>query len=728
MSSTSRKRSHEDPSPRPRRPLQREVSGTDHLAVLEALNLPVSLITPQYTYKWVNSCYSAAQGKKPEEIIGRTVRDLWGETFDKTIKGHLDRCFQGAEVRAKAWVRYPAHGPRYCEIVYSPYYPGRKGAVYAIVVVYDTSERKKVEERLSQSEQRFRDLSEASLEAIVFIEGGVIADANKALARLFGYEDHELRGRRPTDLIAPEERAGADHRIQTLTEGRYETVGLRKDGSLFPILISSRESRIDGHSRRIAAIRDLTGRKEIDRRLKAYQEHLERLVEERTGELKRSEERFRTIFENATEGIFQIAPDGRCLSINPAFARIHGYDKPDDFMTEVADIERLHVEPERRREYIELLHREGRIRNFEFKIYRRDRTITWVSVNARAVRDESGAVLYREGTVQDISQQKRAETQILVQRNLALDLAAASSLERALVLCLEKALETSDTDCGAIHLRNPVTDDLEMAVQIGLSPELVSRFSRVEAHSEIWSLATKRRNVAFLPAEQVTEATRPYVLKDGIRSAIMVPVFYQGRVIAAMNLGSHRLGSEINPGQPTLQLIAGQLGNIIARIRAAQQLEREIETRRQAEMALEAEHLSLQEANAALRVLLKHREEDKKELEEKISSNVKELVLRYVRMLKETRLDQNQRLLIEIIDKNLDDFLSPFCKKITTFDFTPKEMEVMLLTKEGKTSKQIAQLLNVTMDAINRHRYHIRRKLGLNRSGSNLRSRLMTLS
>ena len=125
---------------------------------------------------------------------------------------------------------------------------------------------------------------------------------------------------------------------------------------------------------------------------------------------------------------------------------------------------------------------------------------------------------------------------------------------------------------------------------------------------------------------------------------------------------------------------------------------------------------------------MKHREEDRKELEEKISSNVKELVLRYVRMLKETRLDSNQRLLIEIVEKNLDDFLSPFCKQITTFDFTPKEMEVMLLTKEGKTSKQIAGLLNVTMDAINRHRYHIRRKLGLNKSKGNLRSRLLSLS
>jgi len=81
------------------------------------------------------------------------VRDLWGEPFDKTIKGNLDRCFQGVEVRSKAWINYPAHGPRYCEIVHSPYYPGGKSAVLAIVAAYDTTDRKEKEERPSQSEQ-----------------------------------------------------------------------------------------------------------------------------------------------------------------------------------------------------------------------------------------------------------------------------------------------------------------------------------------------------------------------------------------------------------------------------------------------------------------------------------------------------------------------------------------------------------------------------------------------
>jgi DNA-binding CsgD family transcriptional regulator len=158
-----------------------------------------------------------------------------------------------------------------------------------------------------------------------------------------------------------------------------------------------------------------------------------------------------------------------------------------------------------------------------------------------------------------------------------------------------------------------------------------------------------------------------------------------------------------------------------------QELRADIEKRKQGEMALEIKTRDLEEVNTALRVLLKQREDDRRELEEKICSNVKELVLRYVRMLRETKLEPNQSLLVDIIDRNLNDFLSPFCKRITSFDFTPKEMEVTLLTREGKTAKQMAQLLNVSTDAITRHRYHIRKKLGLNKNKRNLRSHLLSL-
>jgi DNA-binding CsgD family transcriptional regulator len=142
---------------------------------------------------------------------------------------------------------------------------------------------------------------------------------------------------------------------------------------------------------------------------------------------------------------------------------------------------------------------------------------------------------------------------------------------------------------------------------------------------------------------------------------------------------------------------------------------------------LEVKSTNLQEANVALRVLLKQGEDYKAELEEKVYSNVKELVLRHVWMLRNSRLNTDQKTLLDIIEANLNKIISPFSKRMGAFNFTPKEMEVIALIKEGKTSKQIAGFLNVSPDAVSQHRYQIRRKLDLNRKKTGLRSYLLTL-
>ena len=199
------------------------------------------------------------------------------------------------------------------------------GRQVAQAIFRDITERKLMEEALKQSEHRFRNLSEASLEAIVFIEDGVIVDANDALNRLFGYEGEDLRGKLATDFIVPEMRPFTAERMRTRTIGAYETFGLRKDGSTFPIEVNPREFEQDGKKLRISAVRDLTERKKIEKQLKDYQQHLETLVAERTLELRNSEEKFRNIFEDAVVGIYQSTPEGRFLRVNPALAQMYGY-------------------------------------------------------------------------------------------------------------------------------------------------------------------------------------------------------------------------------------------------------------------------------------------------------------------------------------------------------------------------------------------------------------------
>ncbi|HEY9738152.1 MAG TPA: PAS domain S-box protein, partial [Trichocoleus sp.] len=126
--------------------------------------------------------------------------------------------------------------------------------------------------------------------------------------------------------------------------------------------------------------------------------------------LRQAEAKYRNIFENIVEGIFQTTPDGQYLSANPALARIYGYSSPHEMMGHLTSIQQqLYVKPQRREEFIQALQQEGKVIGFESEIYRKDGSIIWISENARAVRDEAGTILYYEGTVEDITARKEAQ-------------------------------------------------------------------------------------------------------------------------------------------------------------------------------------------------------------------------------------------------------------------------------------------------------------------------------
>lgn len=153
----------------------------------------------------------------------------------------------------------------------------------------------------------------------------------------------------------------------------------------------------------------------------------------------------------------------------------------------------------------------------------------------------------------------------------------------------------------------------------------------------------------------------------------------------------------------------------------------DISARKQAEETLGIKSRTLEDVNTALRVLLKQREEDKSELEENILSNMEELILPYIKRLKKSRLDAAQKSAIDILEANLQEITLPIMRRMQSFDLTPKEIEVASYLKTGKTTKEIAELLGVSSRVVEFHRYNIRKKLGLGRKKTNLRSYLLSL-
>ncbi len=132
-------------------------------------------------------------------------------------------------------------------------------------------------------------------------------------------------------------------------------------------------------------------------------------------ELRQAEEKYRSIFENATEGIFQSTPAGQFMSANPALAAIYGYSSPEELKSLTNIANSLYVQPNRRAEFLDLMQQQGGVSEFESEVYRKNGQVIWISENARAVRDQLGNIIYFEGTVEDITARKQAETTIRYQ-------------------------------------------------------------------------------------------------------------------------------------------------------------------------------------------------------------------------------------------------------------------------------------------------------------------------
>ncbi len=127
-------------------------------------------------------------------------------------------------------------------------------------------------------------------------------------------------------------------------------------------------------------------------------------------QVRKAEQNYRSIFEHAVEGIFQATPEGRFLTVNPAMARILGYDSPEEFIEKITDVgHQLYVNPSDRTAAARLQEEIGTLVGFEFKAYRKDGQTIWLSLNRRSAYDDNGRELYREGSIEDITERKRAE-------------------------------------------------------------------------------------------------------------------------------------------------------------------------------------------------------------------------------------------------------------------------------------------------------------------------------
>lgn len=147
------------------------------------------------------------------------------------------------------------------------------------------------------------------------------------------------------------------------------------------------------------------------------------------------------------------------------------------------------------------------------------------------------------------------------------------------------------------------------------------------------------------------------------------------------------------------------------------------------ETELKVQSRSLEEANIALKVLLKQMEEKKRNDQENVLSNLKQLVLPYIERLERSRLNEEEQAIINTLKSNLTNITSPLIQRLssTSLGLTPMEIRIAHLVREGLTNKEIGEMLGISLNTVSSHRHKVRTKLGLRNKGSNLRSYLMSL-
>jgi len=230
-----------------------------------------------------------------------------------------------------------------------------------------------------------------------------VASGEEALRHLAGGEtynlvllDYSLPGRDGLEMLEEIRRGEAPPPVVVVTgRGDEKVAAEAMKGGAYDYVVKS-----DGYLQRLPIVTLLA----VETRQLAVE--CKRAEEAR----RESEEKYRLLFENAVEGIFQTTPDGRFLTANPAMASILGYASPEELITSCMDIGRQsNVLPEKREEFKRLIEERGQIQNFENQVYRKDGSKVWISEDVRVVKGRDGEILCYEGMVQDITERKHAE-------------------------------------------------------------------------------------------------------------------------------------------------------------------------------------------------------------------------------------------------------------------------------------------------------------------------------
>jgi|GEM_PF-669104 len=547
--------------------------------------------------------------------------------------------------------------------------------------------------RLWELEQTYQNIMKSSGDAVVITDfNGWIVDANDAFLNMVGYDrPGEITGKYLLEFVPMVEgdfpcstgemvtitRLWQDRHVEyidTLFEQgmvKFESYVVHKDGTHIPIDATMSMLKNQKGDRRgtVAVFKDIT------ERIKILQEML------------RSKMFLENVFNTTGDGIYVTDSLGRIVKTNSSFRTITGYTEEELTGKYVVELMPDSSRGEVSREGFDRMIGDECFSQFEDVWQKKDGTLYPVEAKMAVLLNNRGEYDGLVGSIRDIAERRKAENQQQASRLFLENVFATThdgifvtDAQGLYVMVNQAFCKMTGYDRGEIigmYAPSVLPDSFdETDGEMVLLPlETRDNFSRFET---VW----KRKDGTVFPVDVC------FTMLETIPGGE-----FNGMVGTVRDITMHkRMEKELR--------------------RSHEELERKVEERTE----------SLAEINVALRVLLNKRDEDKKALEHSMLHNVNELIMPYLEKLKACRLDERQKIYVEIMEKNFNDLITPLLKSEFNLFFTPMEIQVANLVRQGKSTKEISEILSICEKTVSFHRDKIRKKMGLKKSKVSLRT------
>lgn len=575
-------------------------------------------------------------------------------------------------------------------------------------------------EQLSESfktERNFRLAFENANIGICFVDlDKNIIKANSEMSNMFGYSIEELENLTVNSLAHPDDLNLSPQFIKKAVEGKadqsvFEKRYIHKKGHvIWGEVISSIVKNDNGDPLYfVSHVKDITDRKKAQDEVLQLNKQLENKIFERTKELTKannelkaenqtrrkiqwqieeSEEKYRSIFLNSPVGIFRSTFEGRFLEVNPSLAKMLGYETSPEVLESIHNIgEQIYIKSERREEIVSSQLETSSFTHHVNHYRRRDGSTFIANLYLNTINNKYGQPACLQGIVEDITERKNAEVKLKEAQEI-----------------FSKAFKTA-----------PILMTIS-SIEDGRYIELNNEFVKVTGYDPESTVGKTSVEIGFISQTDRNELKNLIESKGYIKNWELELSKADGTTMTC--LYSAELISV--SGKTRLLSIAIDITD--------QKIQQKEMNRKQSE--LEAHAKKLEDMNTALNVLIEHRSDEKENVKKEILKHFEKLVFPYFPASKGTKNHEGNSTVLSIIERNIKEILLKGDNKSLALylGLTPMESQIAQMIKDGKTSKDIANILKLSVHTVYFHRENIRKKLDISKSDTNLKTYLQTQS